>query len=202
MVQPFIEIVAEYKERMRAIMPFLDDGIYDRRFMREDVAPNKEFLTFPFCNNYLAIQLLKDVGLLRRKVQCKKCDRDMTWCATGDNSPPDSLRVSVTRYVILGYNSDRLGCFRLFFLKKNLSPMPFTTVTSDRLGWFRLFFFKKTLSPMPFATVTSDRLGWIRLFFFKKPLSPMAFPTVTSERLGWFRLFFLKKNPIPNAILP
>jgi hypothetical protein len=36
MVQRFIEIVAEYKERMRAIMPFIDDGSYDRQFMRED----------------------------------------------------------------------------------------------------------------------------------------------------------------------
>jgi hypothetical protein len=98
MVQRFIEIVAEYKERMRAIMQFLDDGTYDRRFMREDVGPNKEFLSFLFCNNDMAIQFLKDVGLLRRKVQCKKCDRDMTWCAPGDNDPPDSLRVSATRY--------------------------------------------------------------------------------------------------------
>jgi hypothetical protein len=85
MVQRFIEIVAEYKERMRAIMPFIDDGSYDRQFMREDSGPN-EFLTFLFCNNDLAIQFLKDVGLLRRKVQCNKCDRDMTWCVSGDKN--------------------------------------------------------------------------------------------------------------------
>jgi hypothetical protein len=39
--------------------------------MREDDGPNKEFLTFLFYDNDMAIQFLKDVGLLRRKVQCK-----------------------------------------------------------------------------------------------------------------------------------
>jgi hypothetical protein len=43
-----IEIVADYKQRMRAIMPFIDDGSYDRQFMREGGGPNKEFLTFLF----------------------------------------------------------------------------------------------------------------------------------------------------------
>jgi hypothetical protein len=84
MVQRLIEIVADYKQRMRAIMPFIDDGSYDRQFMRQDGGPNKEFLTFLFSNNDLAIQFLQDVCLLRRKVQCNKCDRDMTWCASGN----------------------------------------------------------------------------------------------------------------------
>jgi hypothetical protein len=55
MVQHLLQIVAEYKERMRAIMPFIYEGSYDRQFMREDGGPNKEFLTFLFCNNDLAI---------------------------------------------------------------------------------------------------------------------------------------------------
>jgi hypothetical protein len=54
--------------------------------MREDGGLNKQFLTFLFCNMDLAIQFLKDVGLLRRKVQCNKCDKDMTWCTSGDKN--------------------------------------------------------------------------------------------------------------------
>jgi hypothetical protein len=84
--------------------------------MREDGGPNKEFLTFLFCNNDLAVQFLKDVGLVRRKVQCNKCDRDMTW------SPAVVLR-------ILSASPPQGTLTRV------------TTVTSDRLGWFRLFFF-------------------------------------------------------------
>jgi hypothetical protein len=86
MVLHLLQIVAEYQERMRAIMPFIHEGSYDRQFMREDAGPNKEFLTFFFCNNDLAIQFLKDVSLLRSKVQCNTCGRDMTWCASADNN--------------------------------------------------------------------------------------------------------------------
>jgi len=38
--------------------------------LREDDAPNKMFLTFLFSDQAIAITFLKDVGLLRCKVQC------------------------------------------------------------------------------------------------------------------------------------
>jgi hypothetical protein len=100
---------------MRAIMPFIDDGSYDRQFMREDGGPNKEFLTFLFYNNDLAIQFLQDVGLLRRKVQCNKCDRDMTWCASGIK------KGSGTRYANYFFRKtypERLGFQEMLFLEK------------------------------------------------------------------------------------
>ena len=41
--------------------------------------PNRDFLTYLFCDDGFALQFLKDVGLLRSKVQCNTCGRDMTW---------------------------------------------------------------------------------------------------------------------------
>jgi len=45
----------------------------------EDGGPNRDFLTYVFCNHGYAMRFLKDVGLLRSKVQCNTCRRDMTW---------------------------------------------------------------------------------------------------------------------------
>jgi hypothetical protein len=49
--------------------------------LREDGGPNKIFLTFLFCDEATAIQFLKDVNLLRSKVQCNTCGRDRVWSA-------------------------------------------------------------------------------------------------------------------------
>jgi len=42
---------------------------------------NKLFLMHLFIYMDLGIQFLKDVGLIRSKVTCNTCGRDMTWCA-------------------------------------------------------------------------------------------------------------------------
>ena len=38
----------------------------------------KLFLTFLFCDRNIGIQFLKDVGLIRSKMLCNCCGRDMT----------------------------------------------------------------------------------------------------------------------------
>jgi len=58
--------------------------------LTDDGAPNRFFLMYLFCNKSMAIQYLKDIGLLRSKMQCNTCGRDMTWSA--DSSKLDGFR--------------------------------------------------------------------------------------------------------------
>ena len=80
MVQRVQEVVAEYDDRMRK-MDLVPMFSYDRGLMRKDGAPNRMFLTFLFRHQELSIQFLKELGLIRSKVQCNICERDMTWTA-------------------------------------------------------------------------------------------------------------------------
>ena len=68
-VEQISEIVKEYEESLRG-MPFVPTFSYGRRMMREDDALDTMFLTFLFSDQAIAITFLKDVGLLRCKVQC------------------------------------------------------------------------------------------------------------------------------------
>jgi len=54
---------------------------YGSPMLREDGGPNRNFLTCVFCDQGFAMQVLKDVGLFRSKVQCNTCGQDMTWSA-------------------------------------------------------------------------------------------------------------------------
>jgi len=46
---------------------------YGCQMLQEDSRPNRMFLTYLFCDKAIAIQFLKDVGLLWSKVQCNTC---------------------------------------------------------------------------------------------------------------------------------
>jgi len=70
MVQRMQEIVAKYEVRLRQ-MHSVARLSYGRRLVCTDGAPNRMFLTCLFCHHELAIQFLKDVDLIRSKVQCK-----------------------------------------------------------------------------------------------------------------------------------
>jgi len=80
MVGKVQEIFHEYEKRLQE-MPFIPRGSYGCRMVLQDGGPNRDFITHLFCDHGLAVQFLKDVGLIRSKVQCNTCDRDMTWCA-------------------------------------------------------------------------------------------------------------------------
>ena len=54
---------------------------YGRPMLREDGGPNRNFLTYVFCDQGFAMQFLTVVGLLRSKVQCNTCGQDMKWFA-------------------------------------------------------------------------------------------------------------------------
>jgi hypothetical protein len=44
----------------------------------------QEFIFYLFLDHLVAIEFLKDMGLLRRTMQCKSCHRDMTWTECTD----------------------------------------------------------------------------------------------------------------------
>ena len=71
-------------------MPFVPKTSYGRASLGDDGEANKLFLTFLFSDTDLGIQFLKDVGLLRSKVRCNTCGRDMIWCA--EPKPKDVFR--------------------------------------------------------------------------------------------------------------
>jgi len=89
MVQNVIHVTYQYDERLRRCqnVPKLS---YGRQMLTEDGAPNRFFLMYLFCNELMAIQYLKDIGLLRSKMQCNTCGRDMAWSA--DSSKVDGYR--------------------------------------------------------------------------------------------------------------
>ena len=45
-----------------------------------NVLPNKLFLSFLFSDPDVAVQFVKDVGLIRRSMMCCKCGSQMYWC--------------------------------------------------------------------------------------------------------------------------
>jgi hypothetical protein len=62
-------------------MPFVPRSSFGRTSLGKDGEANKLFLTYLFSDMDLGIQFLKDAGLIRSKVTCNTCGRDMTWYA-------------------------------------------------------------------------------------------------------------------------
>jgi len=115
MVQFLQQIVAHYEERMRE-MKMAPRLSYGRRLLRRDGAPNRMFLTLLFTRHELAIEFLKDVGLIPSRVQCNICERDKTWNAdpTRNDGFRWRCRRSVARVRCRGSVSIRHGSwFRL-----------------------------------------------------------------------------------------
>jgi len=80
MMENFCEVVNNYEKRLQD-MSLVPRSSYGHPMLREDNGPNRNFLTYVFCYQDFAMQFLKNVSLLRSKVQCNTCDRDMTWSA-------------------------------------------------------------------------------------------------------------------------
>jgi len=89
MIAHILQVVTEYEERLRRT-PYVPRLSYGRRMVRDDSAPNRFFFNYLFCDQPMAIQFMKDVGLLRSKVQFNTCGQDMKWSA--DFSLPEGFR--------------------------------------------------------------------------------------------------------------
>ena len=108
------EIVDEYEKRLQE-MSFVPRASYQRRMLREYGGPNRDIFTYLFCDDGFAMKFLKDVCVLRNKVQCNTCGRDMTWSA--EPSIPEIL-IWRCRWKVAGLKcsesrSNKTGsCFR------------------------------------------------------------------------------------------
>jgi len=77
MVEHIFKVVGQYEQRLRQ-MQKVPKFSYGRGLLCADGAPNRIFLTCLFTDMALAIEFMKDLGFIRRKVECDICGRDMT----------------------------------------------------------------------------------------------------------------------------
>ena len=72
MAENIMQVTLEYEERLQRCeyIPRFSCG---RQMLKNDGDQNRFFLIHLFCEQSLAIQFLKDIGLLQSKVQCNTC---------------------------------------------------------------------------------------------------------------------------------
>jgi len=77
MVGNISAVFTEYEECMWRLQkaPTFSRG---QRMVRSDGAPNRAFFYSLFDDHAMAIEFLKDIGLIQRTMQCNSCSRDMT----------------------------------------------------------------------------------------------------------------------------
>jgi hypothetical protein len=80
MVQHITDVIKEYQAKL-CQLPFVPKTSFNRKALRYSGAVNKFSLTFLFSDHAIGVNFLKDVGIIRSKVQCNLCRRDMTWYA-------------------------------------------------------------------------------------------------------------------------
>ena len=85
MVRHITNVIKEYQDRLYET-PYVPKTSYRRDSLGYCGDVNKNFLTFLFSDQATVTQFLKDVGLIRSKVQCNSCGRDMT-CYADPNIP-------------------------------------------------------------------------------------------------------------------
>jgi hypothetical protein len=80
MVQALQALIGIYKERLMGI-PTAPSPSFGRPAFGVDGAVNRLFLMHLFLDFDIAIQFLKDTGLIRSQMTCYTCGLDMTWSA-------------------------------------------------------------------------------------------------------------------------
>ena len=109
MVQRITHTIKDYQVRLRE-MPYVPRTSFRRDSLGYCGDAKKLFLTFLFSDHAVGLQFLKDVGLIRSKVQCNSCGHDMTWHA--DPTALDRFRWRCRRGAgtrCSGYRSIRHG---------------------------------------------------------------------------------------------
>jgi len=128
MVQHLIQVTSDYEARLAGsdYVPRL----YYRRPMLKDGGRNRFFLMYLFCVQANAIRFLKDIGLLRRTMQCNTCRRDMTWSV--DSSVPESFRCRCQKRVA-GVRCRQSASIRFgsWFQQINLTLQEILLITYD-----------------------------------------------------------------------
>ena len=83
-----------------------------------------------FCHQPMAIEFLKGIGLLRSKMQCNTCGRDMTWSA--DSNLPEGFRWRCQRRVA-GVSCNKSASIKQgsWFQQSNLTLQEILLITHD-----------------------------------------------------------------------
>jgi len=124
-------IIKDYQDRVREL-PYVPTTYFRWDSLGYPGDVNKLFLTFLFSDRNINIQFLKDVGLIRSKVQCNSCGRDMTWYA--DPSNLDGFRWRCHRMVVgTGCYGSRYIRHRSWFHGSNLTLHKVLYLTYDIL---------------------------------------------------------------------
>ena len=74
MAAHILQVATEYEGRLQRL-PYVPRFSYERGLVCDDGAPNRLFYNSLFCDQAMAIQFMKEIGLLRSKVQCNTCGR-------------------------------------------------------------------------------------------------------------------------------
>ena len=77
MVERIQDVIGKYEERVQS-MENVPKCSNNRRMLRSDGGPNRSFF-FCLFSDVMATEFLKEIGLLRKTMQCDSCGRDMTW---------------------------------------------------------------------------------------------------------------------------
>jgi hypothetical protein len=80
MAAHILQVVTEYEERLQRL-PYVPKFSYERGLVCDDCAPNRLFFNYLFRDQAMANQFMKEIGLLRSKMQCNTCGQDMKWSA-------------------------------------------------------------------------------------------------------------------------
>jgi len=91
-----VNITTEYEERLRRCL-YVRRFSYGRPMLRDSGGPNRCFVNYLFCDQTIAIEFLKGIGLLRSTMLCNTCGRDMTWSAA--SNIPEGFRWRCLRRV-------------------------------------------------------------------------------------------------------
>jgi hypothetical protein len=77
MVTQMQDVIGKYEERVRSMgnVPWCS---YDRRMLQADGGPNRSFFFYLFTNKAMATEFPKEIGLLRRMMQCDSCGHLIT----------------------------------------------------------------------------------------------------------------------------
>ena len=129
MVHNITSVFNEYEERVRRLQT-VPRFSYGRRMLRSDGAPNRTFFISVFNDHAMAIESLKDIGLIRRTMQCSCCGRDMVWSQRSDSS--DGFRWRCQRRVA-GARCNRSTAIRhdSWFQRSNLTLQEIMLLTYD-----------------------------------------------------------------------
>ena len=138
MVHNINSVFNEYEERVRRLQT-VPRFSYGRRMLRSDGAPNGTFFISVFNDHAMAIESLKDIGLIRRTMQCSCCGRDMVWSQRSDCS--DGFRWRCQRRVA-GARCNRSTAIRhdSWFQRSNLTLQEIMLLTYDVRASFNTTF--------------------------------------------------------------